>query len=295
MRVRNHGMNVVTVLAPFLQSSRRKEIVWSIRSRVEINIVIAIKFSIAPIAFEQFAGVEVNDVVIEGEGDVILGASSLQLRVAAKSEDVVAHNVFFSVMLMKSAVRRAKDDVVFRENTGAAFVEINSPTAVTKRRDVVPKIITNHRARFVAERVDAAHVAENRAVAIGFFSDVMNVIEFNDVVGCERRPVTPRPADGNSGVEKIVNGTVRDAIAERLANPDSFTAVKKFSAVANIAVENLVVMRLFNGVRAQSSFANFNSTRTEIGKIAMRNKIALATAAKLQSIAADVFEIAIFK
>ena len=84
-------------------------------------------------------------------------------------------------------------------------------------------------------------------------------------------------------------------IAERLANPDSFAGVKKLSAVVNIAVEDLVVMRLLDGIRANFRFANFNSARAEIGKFAMRDKIALATAAKLQSVAADVFESAVFK
>ena len=62
---------------------------WKIQnvgSHVEIDVVILAKLSTLPIALQQLAVVEVNNVLLEGEGRVLLSPGSLQLVTPGKGK-----------------------------------------------------------------------------------------------------------------------------------------------------------------------------------------------------------------
>src|SRR5205823_428240 len=99
------------------------------------------------------------------------------------------------------------------QEAAAAFIEINAPAAVTDAGDVMPEVVANDRAWLLAQGVNAAHVAQDWAVAAGFDADVVDVVELDEVVGGEGGAVAPGPADGDAGVIKIVNEIVGDAVA----------------------------------------------------------------------------------
>src|SRR5438477_261930 len=104
--------------------------------------------------------------------------------VAGEGEDVVPEEISFAIVLVKTAVSGAIDEIAFGHYATAAFIEINAPTAITKAGDVVPQIVADNRARLLAEGVDAAQVTQNGTVAIRFDAEVMNMVELDDVVAC---------------------------------------------------------------------------------------------------------------
>src|ERR1041385_5119945 len=106
----------------------------------------------------------------------------LNLLVTAKSKNVVKNAIGFPIVLVKAAVRGAIDKIALRENTAAAFIKIDSPASVTSSRYIVPQVIDDLAAGLTAQRINASHVAENWSVAIGFNSDVVNVIVSNQVI-----------------------------------------------------------------------------------------------------------------
>ena len=73
--------------------------------------------------------------------------------------------------------------------------ELKSPAAVPDTGDIVEEVVADNRAALVAESVDAAHVAEDRAVAVGERADVMDVVPLDPVARRQRRTVAPRPGD----------------------------------------------------------------------------------------------------
>src|SRR5215470_11436267 len=105
-----------------------------------------------------------------------LWASSLELLVAAEREHIILHDIGFTVVLMKPAVRRAINDIALRQNSAASYIEIDSPAAVSKTGDVMPQIVQNPGSRLFAQRINTPHVAQNRSISIRFHSDVMHVI-----------------------------------------------------------------------------------------------------------------------
>src|SRR3974390_3170728 len=93
-------------------------------------------------------------------------SSPLELLVSAKSEDIIAHDICLAVVLMKSAVGCAVHHVAGRDNPAASFVKVDTPTAIAQAGNIVPKIIFDARPWLRAERVNAAHVAQNRTVPV---------------------------------------------------------------------------------------------------------------------------------
>src|SRR5712664_1733036 len=94
------------------------------------------------------------------------GARPLDLLVASKREDIVPNDVSLAIVLMKSAVGGAINDIACGQNSAAAFVEIDSPTAVTQPCNVMPQIVKNPGSRLLAQCINSAHVAQNRPVAV---------------------------------------------------------------------------------------------------------------------------------
>ena len=108
-------------------------------------------------------------------------------------------------MLVKTTVRGAINKVVFSDLVAAALIKVNPEAAITQAGDVVPEVVADDGSGLFAKRVDAAHVAQDRAIAVGQHANMMNVVELDNVVVGRRRAVTPRPTDGYTRVIEIVN------------------------------------------------------------------------------------------
>src|SRR5437899_3296135 len=115
---------------------------------------------VLPFAPEQGAGIEINDVGFEAEAEVRLDARVLELMVARKGKHVVPNHVRLPVVLVEASVRRAINYVALSQNPTGSFIEIDSPTAITRCRNIMPEVVDNPGARLFAQCVDAAHVAQ---------------------------------------------------------------------------------------------------------------------------------------
>src|SRR6266704_2535882 len=136
-----------------------------------------------PVAAQQSAIIKIDDVRFETETDVRLDAAALKLLIAGKGEDVVPKCVRGAIMLMKTAVRGSINHITGDQNTAAAFIQINSPTAIPRRADIVPEIVDNLCPGLHAECVNAAHIAENGSITVRLNSNVMDMIKGDYIVG----------------------------------------------------------------------------------------------------------------
>src|SRR3954469_14623494 len=97
-------MEVVAALPPCFQSRARKlDAVWSrAGTSVEIDVVVGHEVIVLPVAAQQGARVEVNDVVGQDEGGVVFFARAHELMLRAEGKDVVPDDVVAAVVLMKA-------------------------------------------------------------------------------------------------------------------------------------------------------------------------------------------------
>src|SRR5208283_1788154 len=151
---------------------------------------------------------------------MVLDARSADLGVTVEGDDIVAEGVLLAVMLVKTAVRRAIDEVVFGKNVRRSLVEIDAPPAVLQGAHIVETVEANDRAFLVPERIDAGHVAEKRLRAVGFHADVVDVIVLDDIPLGRRLRVTPSPTAGNRRVPEAMDVVVGNGVVVRLADPD---------------------------------------------------------------------------
>ena len=144
-----------------------------------------------------------------------------------------------------------------------------------------------------AQSINAAHVAQNGTVAIGFDADVVDMIEGDKIIRSKRAAISPGPADGNAGIIEIVDEIVRELIVRGLAQPNPNRAVKHLAAVVNVTIADLIGGRLLGGVITEAGFTNLETSGAEIAKITSADSIALRAAAQLEGIVADVGKIAV--
>ncbi len=175
---------------------------------------------------------------------MIFQPRGLDLLFLAVGQDVVPQHVLLAVVLVEAAGLGAVDEVVLEENAGAAFVGIHSPAAVGIGIDVVEDVVADDGAFGGAERVDAAHVAQQAP------AEVMDVIEGERVPFGQALAVAPRPAGGDAGVEEVGDFVVRDAVVAALPDPHAHGAGKDPAAV-----QHDVVVDLMCPVRSASSWA----------------------------------------
>ena len=95
-----------------------------IRPRVKVKVVIHLVTLVLPIAAQQIARIEIDNVVGEDKGDVLLLARAHKLVLFAEGEDVVAKNVVAPVMLVKTGALATINHVVLQHDVGAAFVRV---------------------------------------------------------------------------------------------------------------------------------------------------------------------------
>jgi hypothetical protein len=84
----------------------------------------------APVRSEQIALIEVDDVVFECEREVIFCVSAHQFVLMIESEDVIAHNVFATIVLVESGALAFINDVIFHQDATGPFIEIDPPTSI---------------------------------------------------------------------------------------------------------------------------------------------------------------------
>src|SRR5438309_6692441 len=208
-------MKVVPAGAPFVKRGAGEFHGIGSAACAPVKIPVDDVVLIRPIAAQQIAGIEVDDVVRENEGDVRLGPGAHQLVPFAEREDVVAQNIFATVMLMKARALAAINDVALQDNSAAAFVGVEAPAAISEGVHVVDEVVANDRPRLRAECVDRAHVAQPK------LADVVQMVVLDQVGPARRFAITPRPADGDGGVVKVMNVIVRDAISAALQNDNA--------------------------------------------------------------------------
>ena len=145
--------------------------------------------AIVPIASQQFARIEINNILFKRERGMLLLSASHQLMLASQGENIIPDDVLLPVMLMKSGALGSIDNILFQQDMRAAFVRVQAPPSVGKRIHIVNQIIANDRALLDSQGIDRPHVAEDP------LPDVMQMIVFDDVVVARAGLVAPGPAE----------------------------------------------------------------------------------------------------
>src|SRR5205085_1448213 len=141
-----------------------------------VEVLVEGEMEVAQVASEQRPFSPVDDVALEGEARVRLGARALDLGISPEGTDAVAHDILSPIVLVEPAVSGAVDEVVLDQDIAAALVEVDAPAAVAEPGDVVEGVGPNDRSRLDAEGVDAAHIAQDRAIAIRPDTDVVHLV-----------------------------------------------------------------------------------------------------------------------
>ncbi len=245
------------------------------------------KAGAGPVAGEDFAGIETDDVVREDEAAMGFGPRALQLGLGVEGEDVVVDEVGFAVMLVETGALAAIDDVAFEHDSGTAFVGVKAPRAVFEFRDVVNEVVAEDRSGLKAEGVDAAHVAEHP------LPYVVEVIEFNDVAAARRGPVSPGPSDGDGGVESIVDFVVSDIVRGAQQDQNADGGGVDEADVVNVIVRNGVAV-IGRFVRAvEVGFADADAAAAEVGHFAASDGVVATGATEINRVTAEPHEKAI--
>src|SRR6266496_3278231 len=102
-------MNVVPAPAPFgeCRAGEIQRVRGSAGPGVEIEIVVDLEFLVLPIAAQERAGVEIDNVVRENEGDVILLARAHELVLRPEGKNIIANDILATVVLVESGALAA--------------------------------------------------------------------------------------------------------------------------------------------------------------------------------------------
>ena len=147
-RVGDDGAEVLALLLPFCE----RELLVGERHRpgrdvpIEVILIEEIGGRAGPVTAEQLAALEDDDVLLEGEGQVLLGAAALDLIFLGEGEDVVPDDVVLAVVLMEAAVGGVVGHVAFHRDAGAALVGVEAPAAVGEAGHVMDAVVADRRA-----------------------------------------------------------------------------------------------------------------------------------------------------
>ena len=226
-----------------------------------VAVVAGDGFCPVPVAGKERAGVPVDDVVLEGEGEVFFHPRGLELLLLAEGEDVVADDVLPAVVLVEAAGLDAVDEVVLEEDVGAAFVGIEAPAAVAVGVDVVEDVVDDLRAFRRAEGVDAAHVAEHAP------ADVVDVVEGDAVPLGQAFAVSPAPADGDARVVEVGDFVVGDGVVGAVSDPDADGAGEDPPAAADDVVVDGDVAGVFRLCGGDGRLADADTADAQMHRV----------------------------
>src|SRR2546425_434660 len=283
-------MKVMPTLTPFLkrcsgQSQFRR---GSARASVPIDIVVHDKTVVLPSAAQQRPGIEIDNIVRKDKGEVFLLARAHELVFRAECVNVVANDIFPTVMLVKAGALAPVNYVVFEHDVRARFVGVKAPAAIGVRPHVMNQVVAQDRSHLNSQRVNAAHVAEHA------LADVVKVIELDDIVVAGRFPIAPIPSHGNGGVIKVVNVIVRDPILTALKNNETDGwRINTAELMKMVVVDDMAVAH-FKRVLALRRLADANAARANVVNFIRDDVATLATFAQLQGVSAEMSKDAMF-
>src|SRR5436190_10047111 len=283
-------MKVMPAPAPFLkrcsgQADFRRR---SARASVPIDIVVHDITVVLPTAAQQRPGIEINNIVREDKGEVLLLARAHELVFRAEGENVVANDIVPTVMLVKAGALAPVNHVVFEHDVRASFVGVKSPATIGVRPHVVNQIIAQDRSVLNSQGVNAAHVAEHA------LADVVKVIELDDVVVAGRFLIAPIPSHGNGRVIKVVNVIVRDPILTALKNDKPDGRRINTAKLVQVVVANDMAVVHFKRILALRRLADANAARANVVNFVPTYPTTLATLSQLQGVSTEMSKDAIF-
>src|SRR5664279_1110618 len=95
-------MGIASLALPFLESQPLEFDARIRLSCIEVKVIIDFIFAIVPTASQQFARIEINNILFKRERGMLLLSASHQLTLATQGENIIPDDVLLPVMLMKS-------------------------------------------------------------------------------------------------------------------------------------------------------------------------------------------------
>src|SRR5262249_22086078 len=149
---------------------------------------------------------------------------------------------------------------------------------------VVEPVALDARAVLRAERVDRAHVGEDRAVAVLEPADVVDDVLQHEIARRERLAVAPGPADRDAGVEEVRDVVAVDLVAFALPDPDADRAREHPAAVVDRAALDVVRARPRAHVRIDRRLADLHSSSAEVSKVAVVEAAVITAASERDAV-----------
>ena len=151
---------------------------------------------------------------------------------------------------------------------------------------MVDVVMTDRGAFGGAERVDAAHVAQEP------FAEVVKVVPFDLVALGVAGRVAPAPADGDRRVEEVRDFVVRHLVVGGGANPDTDRAREDQAAIADDIIMHPVMAGMILGLGLVVERPDLHAAGTEVGDQAFLDGHLAGASAKREAVAADVGKLA---
>lgn len=264
-------MNIEPFLPPVIKRDSGE--VDGFTGRVVVDVVVHLELPVPPVAAEKDAVFEVDNVSLELEGQVRFHTGTLKLELLVEREDVVLYPVLLAVMLVKPAGLGPVDYVVLYEYVGAAFVKVDPPSPVACGDAVVDQVVVDDGSRRDTQRIDSSKVGEPP------LSDLVDMIVSYLVLDGITCAVTPRPADGYTGIIEVVDVVVDDLIMSAVSDPHTDGGLERPAAFSYLVVADDSPF---------SAVSNLYPTGAKVRDDVAGDSIILRTVFKLYCIIADL-------
>ena len=149
------------------------------------------------------------------------------------------------------------------------------------------QVVALHGAGLDAQRVDAAHIAQQAA------ADVVEVVEFDPIVMRGGGAVAPRPAERNGGVVRVADFVVRNRVAAALANPHAHRRGINDANVVDVISGNHNPARRLRFARGDLGIADLHASRAEVRHFIAHHLVVLRAFVNLQRVLAQMNESAL--
>src|SRR2546427_6170346 len=283
-------MKVMPTLTPFLKRCSGESYLRrrNARASVPIDIVVHDITVVLPGAAQERPRIEINNIVRKDKGEVLLLARAHELVFRAVGENVVANDIFSTVMLVKTGAFAPVNHVVFKKDVCAPFVGVESPPTIGVRPHVMNQIVAQDRSFLNSQCVNAAHVAEHA------LADVVKVIKLDNVVVAGSFLIAPVPSYGNRCVIKVMNMIVRDSILTALKNDQTDGGRINTAELVQVVVANDVAVVRFKRVLALRRLADADAARAYVVNSIPNDPATLATLSQFQGVSTEMRKDGIF-